>query len=88
MITKNKDGREVNAKHMLSIYWIRTNESRKLGPTQGRVTQSSDDLEELQATEAEIREEFESQSNDRVIKSVAYYTRTDNLDRVLADMGL
>ena len=72
----NKEGRKVNGKYMLSIYWIRTNESRKLGPTQGRVTQSSDDLEELQATEAEIREEFESQSNDRVIKSLDYYVLT------------
>lgn len=72
----NQQGRKVNGKYMLSIYWIRTNESRKLGPTQGRVTQSSDDLEELQATEAEIREEFESQSNDRVIKSLDYYVLT------------
>jgi hypothetical protein len=73
-----RTGREVNAKHMLSIYWERQfdRDSIRCGPVCGKITKSAPTLGELYVVEEFYRKSLAKA--DRVVESVEYYTRTDS----------
>lgn len=75
----NQQGRKVNGKYMLSIYWERPCEVKSYAPNgiaSGKFTQSSDDLEELKQSEKDMRDKADTEGYDREIKSVDYYVLT------------